>query len=239
MVSLASIKANAWALLVLTSVLTVLFVHVDLSVKSTFKALRYALLLLVFVFLARVFSSTGSPVFEFGRISISGKGVHDGAMVCWRLLNIIVIGLLFVSTTRSSEIKASVEWFLTPIPFIPAKRVATMMSLILRFIPVILNQAKETSDAQRARGVENRKNPVYRMRKLGIPLMRRTFERADKLAVAMEARCYTGGKGRTQLVRFNVRGADVAGLLAAVGITAAIIAINFSGLDSMIRAWLI
>jgi energy-coupling factor transporter transmembrane protein EcfT len=66
-----------------------------------------------------------------------------------------------------------------------------MMSLIVRFMPVIFQQAKETLDAQRARGVENRKNPVYRLVKLGIPILRRTFERADKLALAMEARCYS------------------------------------------------
>ena len=75
--------------------------------------------------------------------------------------------------------------------FIPSKRIATMMSLVVRFIPVIFDQARETADAQRARGVDNRKNPIYRLKKLGIPLMRRTFERADKLAVAMEARCYS------------------------------------------------
>jgi energy-coupling factor transporter transmembrane protein EcfT len=66
-----------------------------------------------------------------------------------------------------------------------------MMGLIVRFIPVILNQAKETAEAQRARCLENRKNPLYRLVRLGIPLIRGTFEQADRLIVAMEARCYT------------------------------------------------
>ena len=83
MVSLASIKANAWALFVLTFVLTVMFMQVGLSVKSTFKALCYVFVLLVFIFLARVFSSTGSPVFEFSGISVAREGVYDGATVCW------------------------------------------------------------------------------------------------------------------------------------------------------------
>jgi energy-coupling factor transporter transmembrane protein EcfT len=82
------------------------------------------------------------------------------------------------------------EWFLKPIPFISEKRVATMLSLIMRFLPVILNQARDTADAQKARSVENRKNPIYRMTKLAIPLLRRMFEDADKLIVAMEARGY-------------------------------------------------
>ena len=83
------------------------------------------------------------------------------------------------------------QWFLKPVAFIPAKRVATMMGLIARFIPAILNQARETAEAQRARCVENRKNPLYRLIQIGAPLIRRTFEQADRLTVAMEARCYS------------------------------------------------
>jgi energy-coupling factor transporter transmembrane protein EcfT len=191
MISLASIKANAWALSALTVVLAIFVIHVGLPLKSAFKTFRYILILLVLIFFARMFFSPGTPVFEFFGISATKEGISDGIVVCWRLFNIIVVGLLFVSTTRSSEVKSAVEWFLAAIPFVPAKRVSTMMSLLMRFLPVILDQARETADAQRSRGIENRKNPVYRMSKWGIPLIRRTFERADKLALAMEARCYS------------------------------------------------
>jgi energy-coupling factor transporter transmembrane protein EcfT len=92
-----------------------------------------------------------------------------------------------------------VQWFLKPFAFIPGKRIATMMGLTTRFIPVILNQANETAAAQRARCVENRKNPVYRLIRLGIPLIRRTFERADRLAIAMEARCYSENRTDPEL----------------------------------------
>jgi energy-coupling factor transporter transmembrane protein EcfT len=117
---------------------------------------------------------------------------------------VILTGLSFVFTTRSSEIKAAVEWMLKPIPWVLAKRIAIMLSLIARFIPVIFEQAKKTAEAQRARGVENRKNPIYRLKMFGIPLMRRVFERADKLALAMEARCYS--ENRTDaLLSSNIR----------------------------------
>jgi energy-coupling factor transporter transmembrane protein EcfT len=106
------------------------------------------------------------------------------------LFLVVLVGLLFVSTTRPSQIKAAVEWFLTPIPFASGKQLATMLGLVMRFVPVILNQARETADAQRARCVENRKNPIYRIKKMGFPLLRRTFENADRLIFAMEARCY-------------------------------------------------
>ncbi len=74
-----------------------------------------------------------------------------------------------------------------------------MMGLILRFVPVIFYQAGEIAEAQKARCVENKKNPVYRLTKLAFPLMRRTFERADNLVAAMEARGFTENRTDPEL----------------------------------------
>ena len=198
-ISLASLKASVLSLSLLTLVLIAVLIHAGFSITSVIRALRYVFLLLIFIFVARALSTPGDSVIDFKFISVSREGIYDGAVVCWRFFIVVMIGLSFVSTTRPSEIKAAAEWFLNPIPFIPEKRVATMMSLIMRFIPVILDQARETADAQRARGVENRKNPVYRLKKLGIPLMRRIFETAEKIAIAMEARCYSENRSDPEL----------------------------------------
>lgn len=191
LISLASLKAQVAGLSLLTLILVVALINVRVSLGSILRDLRYASILLIFIFVARALSTSGSAFVEFKIISVTREGLYEGALVCWRLVIVIITGLAFVLTTRPSEIKAAVAWMLRPFPFVPAKRIATMMSLIVRFMPVIFQQAKETLDAQRARGVENRKNPVYRLVKLGIPILRRTFERADKLALAMEARCYS------------------------------------------------
>jgi energy-coupling factor transporter transmembrane protein EcfT len=66
-----------------------------------------------------------------------------------------------------------------------------MLSLLVRFLPVILLRAGETADAQRARCVERRRNPAYRLRRFAVPLLRRVFLDADALAAAMDARCHT------------------------------------------------
>jgi len=190
-ISLSSLKAFVPSLSFLTLVLMVALTHAGLPWKMALKDLRYVFLLLLFVFMARSLSVPGSPVVEFKAVSVTREGLYEGAMVCWRLLIVIMTGLSFVITTRSSEIKAAVEWMLKPFPWIPAKRIAFMLSLIVRFIPLVFEQAKKTAEAQKARGVENRKNPVYRLKMFGIPLMRRIFERADKLILAMEARCYS------------------------------------------------
>ena len=70
------------------------------------------------------------------------------------------------------------------------KRIAVMIGLIVRFIPVILHLTREVSDAQRARAIEQRRNPIYRASHLALPIMRRTLGRAELLADAMESRCF-------------------------------------------------
>ena len=155
------------------------------------KNLRWIVLMLALVFSARTLFTDGAPWIAFGPLAATREGLREGALTCLRLVLMFMLGAAFIATTRSAEIKAGVQWFLKPIPFVPAERVATMLSLVIRFIPVILEQAARTSDAQRARAVENRRNPIRRMAIFGMPLMRRTLETADNLAVAMEARCYT------------------------------------------------
>jgi energy-coupling factor transporter transmembrane protein EcfT len=191
LVSLTSLKAGVTGLFVLTSALMIALIHAGIHLKSTLKTLRYVFILLLFVFMARSVSVPGLAVMEFTFISVTREGLFEGAMVCWRLIVVIMTGISLILTTRPSEIKAAVEWALNPVPMIPGKRIATMMSLIVRFVPVIFEQAKETMAAQRARAVENRTNPAYRLKMFGIPFLRRIFEKADKLALAMEAWCYS------------------------------------------------
>ena len=191
LISLVSLGGGFTGLGILTGLVTALIIHCRLPLKSGLKELRFFLIFLVLILVARMLTTPGTALIEINSITITRPGLMSGVLICWRLVIIALVGFLFVFATPSSEIKAAVEWFLKPAAFIPGKRVATMMGLIARFIPVILNQAKETAEAQRARCVENRKNPFYRIVRLGIPLIRRTFEQADRLIIAMEARCYS------------------------------------------------
>jgi energy-coupling factor transporter transmembrane protein EcfT len=109
------------------------------------------------------------------------------------------MGFLLMATTRIAHIRAALVWFLAPIPLVDEKALATMVGLLVRFLPVILFQAAEISDAQRARGIERRKNPLIRLVKFSIPLFRRVFLSADELAAAMQARCYSEQRTLPQL----------------------------------------
>jgi len=198
--SLVCLNLNFISLIPITVLLLGLMIYARLPLSSGIRELRFFFVLLVFVFIARVLSTGGGSLIEFKYFSISRQGLYAGFLVCWRLAFIVVLGFTLISTTRPSEIKAAVQWFLKPVPFIPEQKVAIMMGLILRFVPVIFDQAAETGEAQKARCVQNRKNPVYRLIKLGFPLMRRTFERADDLVAAMEARGFTENRTDPELV---------------------------------------
>jgi len=190
LISLTSLSGGFAGLGILAGLLTALIFHSRLPLKSGLKELRFFLLLLLLIFGARMLTTPGVPLIEISSYVITRSGLISGALICCRLVIIALMGFLFVFSTPPSEIKAAVQWFFKPFEFIPGKRIATMMGLIARFVPVILNQAKETVEAQQARCAGNRRNPLSRLIRLGIPLIRRTFAQADKMAIAMEARCY-------------------------------------------------
>lgn len=191
LLSLSNLRADSMALLAQTVGVALLISLLRIPFMAVLKELRFFLVLVAVVILARGMSAPGAPILELSAVSITREGLHQGGLIGWRLLLVGTTALLFIASSRSEETKAAVEWLLIPVPFIPRRRVATMIGLLLRFVPMILHQAHETRQAQRARAVDNRKNPVYRLVKLAIPLIRRIFQDAEKLAVAMEARCYS------------------------------------------------
>jgi len=191
LISLTSLQMRFPGLSVWTLLIAWLMRSARISGMGLLRELRWFLILLSVIFFSRGCSLSGLPTPGLASLSVSAAGFYIGALICWRLIIVVFLGVLFTATTRTHEVKAGIEWVLKPVPLIPGKRIATMIGLLIRFVPVILHQAGETADAQRARGIENRKNPLYRMVKLTVPLLRRTLQDADKLAMAMEARCYS------------------------------------------------
>lgn len=185
------IKSSPAGLFPLLALVMAGVINSGIRLRDLFIELRFFLFFLLFVFAIRAISSDGTVLFEIYRISFSAESLQEGLLVCLRLLIITLSGLLFVATSRMLEIKAAIESILKPFPFVAGGRISTMTGLMMRFIPVIMEQAKETSDAQKARCIENRKSPLYRAIKFAAPLLGRTFDNAGNVAVAMEARCYS------------------------------------------------
>lgn len=159
------------------------------------KEIRYFLFFLIGVFAIRIFTFSDHWTF-----SVDPDAFIESVLMLWGLLLVVVMGIFLMATTRISHIRAALVWFLTPIPFVNERSIATMVGLMVRFLPLILFQAAEMADAQRARGIDHRKNLLYRLSCFTFPLFRRIFLKTDDLAAALEARCYTDDRTLPQLV---------------------------------------
>lgn len=148
------------------------------------------LIFLLLVFVVRALATPGDPWVSWGVLSIAREGLQEGGQVVWRLLMILVLGLVFITTTRPSDLKAAVQWLLRPIPFVPASKAATMVGLIVRFIPVLHQQIRETQSALAARAGIRQRSSLRQIRHLILPTLRRVVLAADQLSLSMMARGY-------------------------------------------------
>ncbi len=184
--SLTSLRGNI-TFLSISSLLTIyLFTKAKLRIWRLICETRYFLFFLLFIFIVRTVTFTG----QWLPAIVSADMIGEALIVCWRLLIVVFMGLLLMSTTRIADIRAALIWLMKPLPLVNEKAAATMVGLVVRFLPLILYQAGEIGDAMRARGIEKRKNPLTRLVKFTIALFRRIFLRADELVEAMQARCY-------------------------------------------------
>ena len=190
-ISLTCLSASARGMGIATITVALIFCTAQLPLRLILRELRYLGVLLILILCSRCLFTPGEPFLAVGKLVFSREGLHSGLLISWRLAAIILLSVLMVATTKTTEMKAGLQWYLAFIPWINEKKAAMMLSLVMRFMPLLLKQARETSEAQKARGIENRRNPVYRLKVLVIPVLRRTFESADRLVLAMEARCYS------------------------------------------------
>ncbi len=212
-VSGVSIWGGMAFLAIVSAALLILGCAAGLAPMRVVRELRYFLFFLLFVYAARTLSFSGWT------LHYSSAAALQALVVCWRLLVVVGMGLLVVATTRIAHIRAALVWALRPVPLLDARSAATMVGLVVRFLPVILFQAAEISAAQRARGIERRRNPLIRLKGFIIPLFRRVFLGADELAAAMQARCYSENRTLPDLA-FSRADALALGLGIVVCLTA-------------------
>ena len=151
-------------------------------------------------------------MFNFWFLTVTREGEADGLLIAGRLAAIGLMGLLLIVSTRPMDIKAAVQWFLGPVPGLPAARLATMFGLILRFVPMVFEQSRRTSAAVNARGIQGRRNPFHRVRHFALPMLRRLFEDTDNLILAMQARSYSDRRTCPRLAFKPIDGIVGAGL---------------------------
>lgn len=191
--SLACLQSDAVGLSLLTPFLIVALITASVPVIVLLRELKWLGLLLFLIVVSRTAFTDGPAAIRVPLVpvTLSLAGAAEGGLIAWRLVLVVLGGILFTISTRSAEISTAVAWFLAPVPLVNGRRLGTMMGLILRFIPEIIRQTGRTADALKARGIESRVNPVRRIVYTAIPMLRNVALTSDNLALAMEARCYT------------------------------------------------
>ena len=156
------------------------------------------------VVLQMVFTTGGDVYVEWGFIKITSYGVINAIFIFLRFMFIIFISTLMTLTTPPLQIADAMESIMKPLGKIgvPVHEIALMLSIALRFVPTLMDEAQKIMNAQRARGVDFGEGNLFEQMKaiipILIPLFVSSFNRAEDLATAMEARGYQGGTGRSK-----------------------------------------
>ncbi|MGG3449654.1 energy-coupling factor transporter transmembrane component T family protein [Domibacillus aminovorans] len=191
--------------------------------------LKPVLLLVLFTFFLHVFfTKEGDVLTQFGFLTIYKGGVIKGIFISLRFLLLIFVTSLLTLTTPPISVTDGIESLFGPLKKIkvPVHELALMMSISLRFIPTLLDETDKIMKAQMARGADFSSGSISDRVKaiipLLIPLFVSAFKRAEELAVAMEARGYKGGEGRTKyrILRWSMR--DTMAMLFLVVLSAAL-----------------
>ncbi len=189
---------------------------------KAFGSVRGLLLLLVFTALINAFFTRGETVlWEWGALTLTLEGLHRSALMLLRLVAMVAFSGLLTFTTTPIALADALESMGRPFTRFgfPAHEFAMMMTIALRFIPVLLEEAEKIMKAQRSRGGDWREGSLRRRMKgiiaVVVPLLFNALKRADDLAIAMEARGYIGGEGRVSLRELRWRTTDSVVLLVA------------------------
>jgi energy-coupling factor transport system permease protein len=170
------------------------------------KGIKPVYFILFFTLFFNLFFTTGGEIlWEYGIFSITSAGVKLALTVSIRLILLMIVSCILTYTTTPNRLTDALETslgFLNKI-HIPVHSIAMMMSITLRFIPVLMEEADKIMKAQLARGADFEQGSLITKAKnmlpLLVPLFVSAFRRASDLAMAMEARCYHGGEGRTKM----------------------------------------
>lgn len=171
----------------------------------------------------------GEPLLRLWKLTIYKEGIVTAAFMIVRIMLLVCGTFMLTYTTSPLELTDGIESLLKPLEKIrvPAHELAMMMSIALRFIPTLIEEADKIMSAQKARGADFDSGNILKRAKalipLLVPLFISAFRRADELAVAMECRCYHGGKGRTRMRVLRFHSVDWIALLIMALLTAAII----------------
>lgn len=225
--------AEGWAAYLALTTLTAGLIFLSqvppLTVLKSVKPLAWIIL---FTLLIHFVSHDGEILAKFYVFKVTREGIIYGAMISLRLVLLIVLSSLLTFTTSPLKLTDATEKLLSPLSKVgvPAHELAMMMTIAIRFVPTLLEETDKIIKAQKSRGLDfDSGGIVKRLRAMVpilVPLFLSSFRRAEDLAMAMEARCYHGGEGRTHMKQLRLSTLDFCAVAVVILICAAVVILN-------------
>lgn len=179
------------------------------------RGLKPICFMLVFTAALNLFWTPGTTVLELGVLDITWEGLYKSGFISLRLILLVLGSSLMTLTTTPNQLTDGLEHLLRPLKYlhVPVHELAMMMSIALRFIPILIEETDRIMKAQTARGADFESGNIARRLKnmlpILIPLFVSAVNRAGDLALAMDARCYHGGANRTKMHPLRYQGKDI------------------------------
>ena len=173
--------------------------------KYMIKGMKTIVFLLCITVVFNLFLTPGEPLVSLWKLTITKEGLKTAFFMAFRLSFLIIGSSVMTLTTTPNHLTDGMEKLMNPLKSVkvPVHEIAMMMSIALRFIPILLEETDIIMKAQMARGADFESGNIIKRAKamvpLLVPLFISAFRRANDLAMAMEARCYRGGDGRTKM----------------------------------------
>ena len=211
--------------------------------KYIVRGMKAILFILLLTIVFNLFLTPGEPLWTFGFLKISREGLVLAIRMAARLSLLILGSSLMTLTTTPNQLTDAIEDLLGPLRRfrVPVHEIAMMMSIALRFIPILMEETDKIMKAQIARGADfESKNLMKKIRSLVpllVPLFISAFRRATDLARAKEARCYRGGAGRTKMKPLVYTGKDRIAYLVLFAFLALCIVSRIAGSMIPIPGW--
>lgn len=215
---------------------TFLIIVTLLARVKIWSVIRSIKAILFFVFLSAIlqilFGEGGNVLFTIGSLQVTDQALMRAGFIICRITLIVMGASLLTLTTSPVEIADGIESLLYPLKFIkfPVHEFALIMSIALRFIPTLLEETDRIICAQKARGANFESGNIFKRAKalipVLIPLLIGSFRRADELADAMDARCYSGSKNRTKYKKQSIKLNDVIAFLFIVDLIVTVLVFN-------------
>ena len=203
--------------------------------RMVLRSLKPLWWIILFTFIIHLFSHPGTLLWTIGMFTMTWEGVNQGVFISLRLILLILMSSLLTFTTSPLRLTDALESLLNPLKRfgLPAHELAMMMTIALRFIPTLIEETDKIMKAQESRGADFSTGSVLsRLRNMVpvlVPLFLSAFRRADELAMAMEARGYRGGIGRTRMKVLQIGSVDYLAVFLFLLMTAALCMISWTG----------